>query len=229
MGRVLPLFLCVVMLGACVCPDVGQIGEMPGFDLATPTRAFDYLKEAFLRGADVEAYGDQEYACLSERLRRERGLGRGEYYFVRSDVRRLLVEKIGDLSKVRASGAPRYLAADVAELDVTNGTTTATVVLVRENSTDLFLRDRRESAFNSPRTPGDAVGVSGRFATAVVDAGDLVAERGVFTPDDVYEIRYRSCWRFYDLKGSQIGSDIGRELERRKAEQNAAESRPQKP
>jgi hypothetical protein len=78
------------MLGACVCPDVGQIGEMPGFDLATPTRAFDYLKEAFLRGADVEAYGDQEYACLSERLRRERGLGRGEYYFVRSDVRRLL-------------------------------------------------------------------------------------------------------------------------------------------
>lgn len=225
----LPPLLALLLLTACVCPDVGQIGEMPGYDLATPVRAFEYFKEAFIRGAVVEAYGDQEYACLSERLRKERGIGRGEYYFVRGDVRRLLVEKIGALESVRPAGGPRFLAADVAELDVTNGSVTATVVLIRENATDLFLRDRRESAFNSPRTPADAVAVQGRFATAVVDAGDLVSERGVFTPDDVYEIRYRSCWRFYDLKGTQIGADIGRELERRRAQARAAESKPSTP
>lgn len=199
---------------------------MPGFDLATPEHSFAYLKEAFQRGDTIEAYGDQEYACLAERLRRERGLGRGEYYFVRSEVRQLLKDKIGDLSKVKVLGEARMLAPDVAELDISAGDKVATVVLVRENSADVTLRDRREASFNSPRSPADAVAIRDRYATAVVDVGDLVRERGPINPDEIYELRYRSCWRFYDLKGTQIGADIGRELERKRAAARVAETRP---
>lgn len=218
----------LLLAGCIACPPVPELAALPAKDFATPERAFEYLREALLRGAEDEAYARHEFLCFSSRLKRERGITQSDYFLVRDDVLEWLRERIGDPATVRVERATR-LAPDRAELVLASRDLAARVILVRENAYEVRFRDRRtEPVFGTAERPSEVLAIdaaSGRL-TAELAVAAALEERPDLKVEDVYEVRYVSEWKFYAVDDTEIGEDLRRRLDARR---KAAESAPVEP
>jgi hypothetical protein len=227
-----PALLLAACLQGCIsCPPVPELATLPGRDFATPERAFDYLREAILRGEDDDSYAYHEFRCFSELVKRERRIAREDYFLVRKDVLASLRERIGDPARVRVERT-RRLAPDRAELEIAGGGRVARVLAVLESGYEVRFRDRGVDdvygEFVAPRQGLDIRDSALHLRFAIEEA--LERNPGL-TVDDVYEAKYLSEWKFYSVDDADLVDDIGRRVEekRREAERKAAEEKSKGP
>ena len=202
----------VLSLAGCASPPTPELASLPGRDFATPERAFEYFREAVRRGETDEAYAWHEFLCFSERLKRERKFAKEEYFFARADVRERLRKELGDFERVKISGPPEAISDDVAALRLVSKDKTARVYFVRENAYEVHFRDGAVEVYGDLPSPRAGLAIADDRLTLSLVVAEALRDRPDLTPDDVYEVRYLSTWKFYDIERSRIGEDIGRIL-----------------
>ena len=224
------LALLAAALGACVsCPPTPPLESLPGRDFSTPRRAFEYLQDAIVLGADDDSFAHHEFRCFSARLRRERKIQKGEYFLVREEVRQVLREKIGDPARVRVTDV-RALAPDRAEVLLSDGARTARAVVVRENGYEVRFRDGSvEDVYGDFEAPADGLRLERGALTARFAVDEALAARPGLSVDDVYEIRYVSEWKFYSIEDTDLVDDLRRRIDEKQRKAAAEGKAPAAP
>jgi hypothetical protein len=207
LGVVILLFV-ATFSGCLSCPPCPEPASLPGKDFATPRNAFEYLREAIILGETSDAYAHHEFRCFSDRMKREKRISKEDYFLVRGDALAFIREKIGDPRRVQVA-AVDLVAPDRAELRLSGGGKEARVTVVRENGYDVRLRDRSAEAWGDVARPEDAVSTAGGKINLSVPAGDA----GSASPDNIYEIKYSSEWKFYSIDETDLAEDFRRRID----------------
>jgi hypothetical protein len=222
-----------VVAAGCVtikeCPPCPPVQLLPGKDFATPERAFEYLREAIIRGQTDDSYAWHEFQAFSEQMKRDRKITREDYFFARKDVVRILRERIGPLESVRVVGSEFLTEAkDRAALLVEGAGQTARAIVVRETTYDIEFSNREmEPVYGVLPSPGELGEIAdGRLVMRLAIA-DALARNPSLALGDIYEVRYSNSWKFYDLEGSNIPSEIERIIKERPP--TAPAGQPQQP
>ena len=86
------------------CPPCPPPQTLPGKDFATPENAFEYLREAIVKGQTDDSYAWHEFLALSEQMKKDKKVTREDYFFARKDVAKILRQRIGPLESVQVVG-----------------------------------------------------------------------------------------------------------------------------
>ena len=145
-------------------------------------------------------------------MKKDKKVTREDYFFARKDVMRILRERIGPLESVQVAGT-EYLtdAKDRAALALQGSGQSARAILVREITYDVEFRDRKnEPVYGVLATAADAGEIQDGKLVMRLAIADALKENPSLTLDDIYEVKYSSAWKFYDIEGSNIPGEIER-------------------
>ena len=230
----LAFLLVATLIGAgCMtmkCPPCPPPQNLPGKDFATPENAFEYLREAVVKGQTDESFAWHEFLAFSEQMKKDKKVTREDYFFARKDVLRILRERIGPLESVQVVGT-EYLtpAKDKAALALQGSGQSARAILVREITYDVEFRDRKKDpVYGVLATASDAGEIQDGKLVMRLAIADALKENPSLTLDDIYEVKYTSGWKFYDIEGSNIPGEIERIMKERPPTAPAAPA-PEKP
>jgi hypothetical protein len=216
--RFLPALLAFasLVLPGCMtmkCPPCPPAQTLPGKDFATPENAFEYLREAIVKGQTDDSFAWHEFQAMSEQMKKDKKITREDYFFARKDVVKILKQRIGPLESVRVVNT-EYLtpARDRAALTLEGSGQSAKAIVVREITYDIEFRDKKKiepiyGVLGSPSDLGEIKDGQLFMKLAIADA--LKTNPGL-TLEDIYEVKYSCAWRFYDIEGSNIPNEIER-------------------
>ena len=68
------------------CPPCPPPQTLPGKDFSTPENAFEYLREAVVKGQTDDSYAWHEFLAFSEQMKKDKKVTREDYFFARKDV-----------------------------------------------------------------------------------------------------------------------------------------------
>ncbi len=214
--RVAP-FLLPFLAWGCTCPTCPPQGTLPGKDFATPENAFEYLREAVIRGEKDDAYAHEEFRCLSEKLVEEKKITREDYFFVRSDVKRFLRERIGDLESVSIERVS-YNGPNEATLDLKSGAQKAKVNLVRETVYNVYFRYRTiPEVYGSMKVPADGVRIADSKLMMSLAIEEALAAQPKLRVDDIYRVEFESSWKFFGIENTDFKREVERLVDEKKA------------
>jgi hypothetical protein len=232
---VLGLFLIIALANSgCMtmeCPPCPPAQTLPGKDFATPEHAFEYLQEAIIRGQTDDSFAWHEFQAFSEQMKKDKKVTREDYFFARKDVVRILRERIGPLESVRVVGEPEYLtpARDRAALNVQGSGQAARAIVVRETTYDIEFRNKEtEPVYGVFAAPADAGEIKDGKLMMRFAIEDAMKANPNLSLDDLYEVKYSSAWKFYDIEGSNIPGEIERIMKDRPPTQPAPQT-PEQP
>jgi hypothetical protein len=210
------------------CPPCPPAQTLPGKDFASPENAFEYLREAIIRGQTDDSYAWHEFQAFSEQMKKDKKVTREDYFFARKDVVRILRERVGPLESVRV-GTAEYLTPerDRAALMVQGSGQGARAILVRETTYDIEFRNREiEPVYGVLASPADAGEIQEGKLVLKLAIQDALKENPALTLDDIYEVKYSNAWKFYDIEGSNIPGEIERLMKERPPTQPAPAAGP---
>jgi hypothetical protein len=212
LGLVVLTFSCLAFTG-CVtmqCPPCPPPQTLPGKDFATPENAFEYLREAIVKGQTDDSYAWHEFLALSEQMKKDRKVTREDYFFARKEVANILRQRIGAFESVQVVGT-EMLAPDKAALALSGSGQSARAILVRETTYDIEFKDKKnEPVYGVLATPADAGEIADGKLLMRLAIADALKENPNLTLEDIYEVKYSNSWRFYDIEGSNIPGEIER-------------------
>lgn len=201
--------LLVALLGACYCPEVGDLRRFAAFDLATPDRALEYFQEALLRRSERHQFLvlSQE---LKDRVHRERGrrLTLHNYVLVRERVREVVRERAGPIADIRI-GAPEYLSPVRAAVEISTSAASATVIMVLEVTYDVRFRDGTELSGHLAPTGAQVSFMDGDMVLRLA----LGERAGGLDPAGVHRISWFREWKIAAVEGSALVEEVGERLE----------------
>jgi len=194
------------------CPPCPPPQNLPGKDFSTPENAFEYLREAVVKGQTDESFAWHEFLAFSEQMKKDKKVTREDYFFARKDVLRILRERIGPLESVQVVGTEFLTEAkDKAALALQGSGQTARAILVREITYDVEFRDRKKDpVYGVLAKASDAGEIQDGKLIMRLAIADALKENPSLTLDDIYEVKYASAWKFYDIEGSNIPGEIER-------------------
>lgn len=225
------LALAGLVLPACVtmkCPPCPPPQQLPGKDFSTPEAAFDYLREAILKGQTDDSYAWHEFQALSEQMKKDKKVTREDYFIARKDVVRIVRDRIGPLEAVRVTNT-EYLTPnkDRAALTLEGSGQVARAIVVREITYDVEFKDKKmEPVYGTLGSPAELGEIKDGHLLMRLAIADAIKQNPNLSLDDLYEVKYTSAWRFYDIEGSNIPGEIERIIKERPA-QPAASGPPQ--
>jgi hypothetical protein len=205
------------------CPDCPPIQTLPGKDFSTPENAFEYLREAIIRGQTDDSYAWHEFQAFSEQMKKDKKVTREDYFFARKDVVRILRERIGPLESVQI-GQAEFLtpAKDRAALLVSGAAQGARAILVREVTYDVEFRNKNvEPVYGVFNAPADAGEIQDGKLVMRLALEDAIKSNPGLSLEDIYEVKFSSSWKFYDIEGSNIPDEIERIMKDRPPTQPA--------
>jgi hypothetical protein len=200
------------------CPPCPPPQNLPGKDFATPENAFEYLREAVVKGQTDDSFAWHEFLAFSEQMKKDKKVTREDYFFARKDVVRIMRERIGPLESVQIVGPAEYLtpAKDKAALNLAGAGQSARAILVREITYDVEFRDRKKDpVYGVLAQASDAGEIQDGKLIIRLAIADAIKDNPSLTLDDIYEVKYASAWRFYDIEGSNIPDEIERRMKER--------------
>ncbi len=207
---VLALVGIALSIAGCSCPSCPPVATLPGKDFATPENAFEYLREAVIRGEKDESYAHHEFRCLAEKLRADQHIQLSDYFFVRDDVRQFLRDRLGTFEDIRIDKVTLN-GPNTAFLDLRSGSHHARATLLRETVYSIFFRDRgTPEVYGTLKNPADGLKVGGNQLLLTLALEDAARDNPGLKPDDVYRVEFESSWKFFGIEGS----DFKREVER---------------
>jgi hypothetical protein len=198
---------------------------LPGKDFATPEHAFEYMREAIIRGQTDESYAWHEFQALSEQMKKDRKITREDYFFARKDVVRMIRDRIGPLEQVRVVNT-EFLTPerDRAALTLEGGGQGARAIVVRELTYDVEFKDPNvEPVYGVLAAPSDLGEIQDGRLVMRLAIEDAVRQKPGLGLDDLYEVKYTAAWKFYDIEGSNIPAEIERIMKDRPPTQAAPE------
>jgi len=201
-------------------PPCPPAQNLPGKDYSTPENAFEYLREAIIKGQTDDSYAWHEFQSFSEQMKKDKKVTREDYFFARKDVVRILRNRIGPLESVRVTNT-EYLtpAKDKAALTLEGSGQAARAIVVREITYDVEFKDKKmEPVYGTLGSPSDLGEIKDGQLLMRLAIADAIKQNPNLSLDDLYEVKYTSAWRFYDIEGSNIPGEIERIMKERPAQ-----------
>jgi hypothetical protein len=202
------------------CPPCPPPQQLPGKDFATPENAFDYLREAIVKGQTDDSFAWHEYQAFSEQMKKDKKVTREDYFMARKEVVNILRNRIGPLESVRVVNT-EYLTPqkDRAALTLEGSGQSARAIVVREITYDVEFRDKKiEPVYGTLGAPSDLGEIKDGQLLMRLAIADALRQNPDLSLDDLYEVKYSSAWRFYDIEGSNIPGEIERIMKERPAQ-----------
>jgi hypothetical protein len=213
------------------CPPCPPPQQLPGKDFATPEHAFEYLREAIVKGQTDDSFAWHEFMALSEQMKKDRKITREDYFFARKEVVRILRERIGPLESVQIVNAEFLTPAqDRAALTLSGSGQSARAILVREVTYDIEFKDKKnEPVYGVMASPADAGEIADGKLVMRLAIADALKANPSLSLEDLYEVKFSNSWRFYDIEGSNIPAEIERLMKERPPTQQAPAPAPGAP